>query len=1239
MWGQDPTPPSVPRDLVACAGDNQVTLTWRPPQNWGENEQTGYEIQEKSTEYTLDKVRDSIRTTDQGLSVTIPAGTFGQENYATNGQIETWRVRAKSRVFGTESTFLYSDWAEVTTTRIGLPGQPRQVTASRGVAKLNVSWQRPACGAPTTGYDLHYTSNATVAADATQTWDNDVTGWTILHSTSSGGAKTSYAITGLVMKNYRIRVRAKNANGVGPWSEIASATPRTTVRFTSTSATLDEGSMAESLEVRIIAGLPNAFGGTLAYDDSSSVNLSEDLASYPASYDFGTSSNPTAKATVEIESKDDAINERDEVFTITLVETPQLVPAEPSTMTVTVMDDDLPVAPKSFTATGGKRRFTATWIQPQGPVTGYQLAYQRGTPVLGDAIMEANIGDPAYGWTTVRCTVTETVCAADAAERRVRLSVDGLEHETRYAILVRATDGTGWSGWSEQGAVGTDKESDAPPANVKAVSKADGQLTVSWARIDLTCKYTHTVEIKHEDATSWGTAGTAVNTCNEATDNSYTYTSLSPGRYQVRVKGTLDSVDSAWSEPISAIVKGGVVVSFNISGSNADAQWKSERQVYEFTEGFTGGSLSLVLNKAATTDLSVTLEAVPGSCEALPCSRLYKNLPVTVTIPMGDTTVEVQEENSSFEEDHIPMDENLVDIPGSYKLRLKREANAAFALADTAEVKLVIRDGDVGTLSFRGFKRTVAEGLSFGARVVSSNEYGVPIAVKVTTRADKSCGDLNELPDDKIDSTTCLLVDPTVPLEASDTHFNPGKPPEETPDAEPNVDYAPQEITVTLAVGESEAVAEFKTIRDLLAEPDEFIVVELEVEEGDGVPKVEIGPDLYLAVIEDSFNWQITDATPNPVVEGETTTVTVTFSDTFTGQQGPPKVIHTWTETAEETDIGVPSGELTFPNGRKYTTFDITTAEDADQDDEIFRVRSGPGDHVWQTITILDNDKPPPACPGGQHKHDAHACHPTSQIHGGGGGNTVDTDGDGTPDDADTDDDNDGVLDGADACPLAYPIPAGYTDPDGDGCWTNPGGGGNPPTSCPSGQHKHAGASTCHPTSQSHGGGPPTGGGGGGGGRGVCDRVDLVVGNLEVEEPEEKTSIRVRLPYNEPPFDTSTIIRCAAVSIKYTTEDGSALSGKDYESSSGEIELLGAGGRTEGYGEAILEIPIVDDALYEQDEAFTLKLEVDPSDNRGWSRSNLPIVDGDGYPVTIHSDDPPSSYVPAEPQPAWEYVE
>ena len=59
---------------------------------------------------------------------------------------------------------------------------------------------------------------------------------------------------------------------------------------------------------------------------------------------------------------------------------------------------------------------------------------------------------------------------------------------------------------------------------------------------------------------------------------------------------------------------------------------------------------------------------------------------------------------------------------------------------------------------------------------------------------------------------------------------------------------------------------------------------------------------------------------------------------------------------------------------------------------------------------------------------------------------------------------------------------------------------------------------------------PPSGGGGG---RGVCDRVDLVVENLEVEEPEEKTSIRIMLPYNEPPFDTSTIIRCARPIISY----------------------------------------------------------------------------------------------------------
>ena len=44
----DPTPPSVPRNVVATAGDKAVTLTWEPPSSWGDGHSRGYLLEVKA---------------------------------------------------------------------------------------------------------------------------------------------------------------------------------------------------------------------------------------------------------------------------------------------------------------------------------------------------------------------------------------------------------------------------------------------------------------------------------------------------------------------------------------------------------------------------------------------------------------------------------------------------------------------------------------------------------------------------------------------------------------------------------------------------------------------------------------------------------------------------------------------------------------------------------------------------------------------------------------------------------------------------------------------------------------------------------------------------------------------------------------------------------------------------------------------------------------------------------------
>ena len=111
----------------------------------------------------------------------------------------------------------------------------------------------------------------------------------------------------------------------------------------------------------------------------------------------------------------------------------------PSTITVTIADNDPPTASSGLSLTPGSGKLSASWRKPVGPVTGYELRYKQTTAADQDATTQ---DDPSTGWVTSTSSITTT-----SAE------ITGLTNDTGYDVQVRATDGqtqtgNGYGAWS-----------------------------------------------------------------------------------------------------------------------------------------------------------------------------------------------------------------------------------------------------------------------------------------------------------------------------------------------------------------------------------------------------------------------------------------------------------------------------------------------------------------------------------------------------------------------------------------------------------------------------------------------------------------------------------------------------------------------------------------------------------------------------------------------------------------------
>ena len=188
---------TAPRDLTAVpAGATTINLVWAPPAETDGNTISDYQVhvsENGGATYTL------LATT---------SSTVYTHMNVPEGATRHYRVRA---VYST-SPVTYGPWAfaSATTVAAGAPGVPLNLTATAASPTvIDVVWNPPASPGVSAIIDYQLEMSTTGRVP-----------WTVLANTS----QTSFRHAGLaagVTRHYR--VRARNANGFGPWTSVVSA--------------------------------------------------------------------------------------------------------------------------------------------------------------------------------------------------------------------------------------------------------------------------------------------------------------------------------------------------------------------------------------------------------------------------------------------------------------------------------------------------------------------------------------------------------------------------------------------------------------------------------------------------------------------------------------------------------------------------------------------------------------------------------------------------------------------------------------------------------------------------------------------------------------------------------------------------------------------------------------------------------------------------------------------------------
>ena len=400
--------PSVPASLRVEAANEQLKVTWAPSTPPSGGTLDGYDVQYRTCGSSLTCGNWTPHShSGTGTTTTITRLSNGVKH----------EVRVRSRSGGSQSAWSSTGSA----TPEQLPSFERAPDLTRGDRQILVQWNEPGfSGSAITDYDVQYRACTATDDDTTvRTCEpaEDAT-WGSWRARSHSGTGKVVTITGLVNGTaYEVQVRARNANGVGPWSTAGEATPVSVPARPST-PTVEAGN--ESLVVTWVAPADNGLP----------------ITGYDVHYCTGTCA---ATSTDWIDAGHSG--------TVTRHEIGSLADGTPYKVRVRAVNDlggagqgegpwsasrtgtprALPDAPTVSDLVAGERQLTVTWTEPGAngtTITGYHVQFRACTATPRDCNTNPRWG----GWSTR--THTDLT--------NLEYTITSLTNATKYEVRVRA---------------------------------------------------------------------------------------------------------------------------------------------------------------------------------------------------------------------------------------------------------------------------------------------------------------------------------------------------------------------------------------------------------------------------------------------------------------------------------------------------------------------------------------------------------------------------------------------------------------------------------------------------------------------------------------------------------------------------------------------------------------------------------------------------------------------------------
>ena len=539
--------PAKPATPTLTPGNETLVATWKAPADNGAAI-TSYDIAHCVS--TADCSLDGDWTSPTSITGD-PVPTTATIASLSNGTTYRVRVRAVNSVGD-------GPWSSSASGTPSLrPDAPALPSINPGDRKFSLSWGEPSGnGQAITQYIVAYRAcTATDADTSVRTCDTNPT-WGNWAERTYGATSTAATITSLANgTKYEARVRARNANGVGPWSPSAATTPLA-APATPTGLVLERGHTQLVASWTESAARGSTISGyTVEYRNCTATR--KDCTSSPrwnATWESQAVTDGTTTATIDSLTNDTAYQVRvradSDAGNSGWSQIQSAIPAA------------VPAAPVVGRPEPDDRQLRVAWTEPEdrdSTIEHYEVAYRACTATDGDTTVKTCATNPTWGNWRLH---------GDTGASLSRI-ITGLTNGTAYQVRVRAQNENGWGSWTTTPAVGTPVGAPSAPTTPR-VTTGDNELTVNWivprsngSVIDGYDVRYRACEATNDDTTvltcssnpAW--AATWRTHTHSGTGTSTTIDSLVNGTaYQVRVRATAGLSESPWSEAAMGMPRG-----------------------------------------------------------------------------------------------------------------------------------------------------------------------------------------------------------------------------------------------------------------------------------------------------------------------------------------------------------------------------------------------------------------------------------------------------------------------------------------------------------------------------------------------------------------------------------------------------------------------------------------------------------------------------------------------------------